>query len=528
MQHDNLLLEEPIRLASILEPSQYNVSVPALTKIVVTVGGSSRSVEILSRLLEAGMTAARFDFLHGDADYHQETVDNLIAAMRQTKKFCSIIFDTVGPEITIANATGSPVKLVAGDSITLSGKSGAQISSQCLPTGFPGLAKAAKVGDEIFVGQYLFTGSETTSVWLNVERIEGEDLVCLVKNSAVLEGPFFTVHATRVPLNRPTFSDLDKENLLRWGVRNKCDILSLSFTRSPEEIREARLFLSKLGELSQTHIYAKIESIEGLRNFDSILSEADGVILGRGNLGLDLPPEKVFLFQKVAVEKCNMAGKPVVISRVVDSMTDIPRPTRAEATDVANAVLDGVDAIMLGAETLRGLYPEEAVRTVGQICSEAEKVFNQPEYFRRMVLHIGEPMSDMESICSSAVRAAEKVRASCIVCFTSSGRAPKLLSKFKPSMPVLSVVIPRLTTNQLKWAFTGAFIARQSMLVRGLFPIMGDPGNLDGTASGNNESIMKTVLEKGRALGIMKPHDRVIVVQKLKDTLLVRIIELES
>ncbi|PON32621.1 Pyruvate kinase, partial [Trema orientale] len=130
-------------------------------------------------------------------------------------------------------------------------------------------------------------------------------------------------------------------------------------------------------DLNQTQIFAKIENIEGLTHFDEILQEADGIILSRGNLGIDLPPEKVFLFQKAAVYKCNMAGKPAVVTRVVDSMTENLRPTRAEATDVANAVLDGTDAIILGAETLRGLYPVETISIVGKICAEAEKVFNQ-------------------------------------------------------------------------------------------------------------------------------------------------------
>ncbi|KAL1553169.1 pyruvate kinase [Salvia divinorum] len=195
----------------------------------------------------------------------------------------------------------------------------------------------------------------------------------------------------------------------------------------------------------------------GLDNFDEILQEADGIILARGNLGIDLPPEKVFLYQKEAIHKCNVAGKPAVVTRVVDSMTDNLRPTRAEATDVANAVLDGSDAILLGAETLRGLYPVETISTVGKICAEAEKAYNQDLYFKKAVNHVGEPMTHLESIASSAVRAAIKVKASIIICFTSSGRAARLIAKYRPTMPVLSVVIPRLKTNQLSWTFSGAF-----------------------------------------------------------------------
>jgi pyruvate kinase len=268
--------------------------------------------------------------------------------------------------------------------------------------------------------------------------------------------------------------------------------------------------------------------LQGLNNFDEILQEADGIILSRGNLGIDLPPEKVFLFQKSALHKCNMAGKPAVVTRVVDSMTDNLRPTRAEATDVANAVLDGSDAILLGAETLRGLYPVETISIVGKICAEAEKVFNQDLYFKRTVKHVGEPMTHLESIASSAVRAAIKVKASVIICFTSSGRAARLIAKYRPTMPVLSVVIPRLKTNQLRWSFTGAFEARQSLIVRGLFPMLADPRHPAESTNATNESVLKVALDHGKVSGVIKSHDRVVVCQKVGDSSVVKIIELDD
>ncbi|XP_042515192.1 pyruvate kinase 1, cytosolic-like [Macadamia integrifolia] len=317
--------------------------------------------------------------------------------------------------------------------------------------------QAVKKGDTIFIGQYLFTGSETTSVWLEVSEVKGEDVVCMIKNTATLTGSLFTLHVSQIHIDLPTLTEKDKEVISTWGVRNHIDFLSLSYTRHAEDVRHARELLSKSGDLHQTQIFAKIENVEGLTHFDEILQEADGIILSRGNLGIDLPPEKVFLFQKAAVYKCNMAGKPAVVTRVVDSMTDNLRPTRAEATDVANAVLDGSDGILLGAETLRGLYPVETISTVGKICAEAEKVYNQDLYFKKTVKYVGEPMTHLESIASSAVRAAIKVKASVIICFTSSGRAARLIAKYRPTMPVISVVIPRLKTNQLKWSFTGAF-----------------------------------------------------------------------
>ncbi|ESQ45194.1 hypothetical protein EUTSA_v10010288mg [Eutrema salsugineum] len=527
MHSSHLLLEEPIRMASILEPSKSSFF-PALTKIVGTLGPKSRSVEALSGCLKAGMSVARFDFSWGDADYHQETLDNLKVAVKSTRKLCAVMLDTVGPELQVINKSEKSISLKADGLVTLTPNQDQEASSEVLPINFHGLAKAVKKGDTIFVGQYLFTGSETTSVWLEVDEVKGDDVICLSRNAATLAGSLFTLHVSQVHIDLPTLTDKDKEIISTWGVQNKIDFLSLSYCRHAEDVRQTREMLKKLGDLSQTQIFAKIENVEGLTHFDDILQEADGIILSRGNLGIDLPPEKVFLFQKAALYKCNMAGKPAVLTRVVDSMTDNLRPTRAEATDVANAVLDGSDAILLGAETLRGLYPVETISTVGRICAEAEKVFNQDLYFKKTVKYVGEPMTHLESIASSAVRAAIKVKASVIICFTSSGRAARLIAKYRPTMPVISVVIPRVKTNQLKWSFSGAFEARQSLIVRGLFPMLADPRHPAESTSATNESVLKVALDHGKQAGVIKSHDRVVVCQKVGDASVVKIIELED
>ncbi|KAI4300402.1 hypothetical protein L6164_033785 [Bauhinia variegata] len=527
MHSGHLLLEEPIRMVSILEPSKASFF-PSMTKIVGTLGPKSRTVEIISGCLKAGMSVARFDFSWGDAEYHEETLENLKTAIKITKKLCAVMLDTVGAELQVVNKSGKSISLQADGQVVLTPYQGQEVSSEVLPINFDGLAKSVKKGDTIFVGQYLFTGSETTSVWLEVAEVKGQDVICIIKNSATLAGSMFTLHASQVHIDMPTLTENDKEAISTWGVKNKIDFLSLSYTRHAEDVRQAREFLSRLGDLSQTQIFAKIENIEGLAHFDEILQEADGIILSRGNLGIDLPPEKVFLFQKSALYKCNMAGKPAVLTRVVDSMTDNLRPTRAEATDVANAVLDGSDAILLGAETLRGLYPIETISTVGKICAEAGKVFNQDLYFKKTVKYVGEPMTHLESIASSAVRAAIKVKASVIICFTSSGRAARLIAKYRPTMPVLSVVIPRLKTNQLKWSFSGAFEARQSLIVRGLFPMLADPRHPAESTNATNESILKVALDYGKASGVIKSHDRVVVCQKVGDSSVVKIIELED
>ncbi|XP_024042281.1 pyruvate kinase 1, cytosolic isoform X2 [Citrus clementina] len=527
MPSNNLLLEEPIRMASILEPSKQTFF-PAMTKIVGTLGPRSRSVEIISGCLNAGMSVARFDFSWGDTAYHQETLENLKIAIKSTKKLCAVMLDTIGPELLVVTKTEHPISLLADESVVLTPDQDKEATSNLLPINFSGLSKAVKKGDTIFIGQYLFTGNETTSVMLEVTDVDGEDVVCQIKNSAILARQLYTLHVSQIRIDLPTLTDKDKEVISTWGARNNIDFLSLSHTRGAEDVRHARDFLSQLGDLGQTQIFAKIENTEGLTHFDEILHEADGIILARGNLGVDLPPEKVFLFQKAALYKCNMAGKPAVVTRVVDSMTDNLRPTRAEATDVANAVLDGSDAILLGAETLRGLYPVETISIVGKICAEAEKVFNHNLFFKKVINYVGEPMSHLESITSSAVRSAIKVKASAIICFTSSGRAARLIAKYRPTMPVLSVVIPQLKTNQLRWTFTGAFEARQSLIIRGLFPMLADPRHAAKTTNATSESALKVALDYGKAHGVIKSHDRVVICQKVGDSAVVKIMELED
>ncbi|XP_051113694.1 pyruvate kinase 1, cytosolic-like isoform X2 [Andrographis paniculata] len=447
--------------------------------------------------------------------------------MLETTNF-QVMLDTAGAELQVINKSENPITLQEDDKVVLTPDRGQEASSGVLPIKFDGLAKAVTQGDTLFIGQYLFTGSESTSVWLEVDEVKDNDVICNIKNSATLAGSLFTLHVSQVHISLPTLSDKDKEAISSWGVQNKIDLLSLSYTRHADDVRQARDFLAKLGDLSQTQIFAKIENFEGLTHFDEILNEADGIILSRGTLGIDLPPEKVFLFQKSAIYKCNMAGKPAVVTRVVDTMTANLRPTRAEATDVANAVLDGCDAILLGAETYRGYYPVESISTVGRICAEAEKVFNQDQYFKRTVRYITEPMTHLESIASSAVRAAIKVKASVIICFTSTGRAARLIAKYRPTMPVLSVVIPRLKTDQLKWSFTGAFEARQSLIVRSLFPLLADPRHPAESTNATNESILKVALDHGKASGFIKSHDRVVICQKVGDASVVKIIELED
>ncbi|KAG6486079.1 pyruvate kinase 1, cytosolic-like [Zingiber officinale] len=524
MHTGQMLLEEPVRLASVLAPPKIKFF-PSLTKIVGTLGPRSRSVETLEACLKAGMSVARFDFSGSNAEYHQETLDNLRIAVSNIKKPCAVMLDTVGPELQVCNTSGEPIELKSGNNVTLTPDGSRVPSAEVLPINISDLAKAVKKGDTVFIGQYLFTGSESTSVWLEVVDTVGDDVNCLVKNSATLAGSIFTMHVSQVSINLPTLGSRDKQVISSWALQNNVDIISLSYTRHAEDVRELREFL-RSQNLHYTQIYAKIENFEGFEHFDEILQEADGIILSRGNLGIDLPPEKVFIYQKTAVKKCNMAGKPAIITRVVDSMVDNLRPTRAEATDVANAVLDGTDGILLGAETLRGLYPVETIRTVGQICSEAESVYNQAHQFKKIIQYVGEPMSHEESVASSAVRAAVKVKASVIIAFTTTGTAPRLVAKYRPPMPVLALVFPQEKIDSLNSNALSTIKARQCQALRGIYPILAISSS--GEINLKEEVALKLALDYGRSVGILKPYDRAVIFEKIGDSAVVKIVEFED
>ncbi|KAJ8449791.1 hypothetical protein Cgig2_001447 [Carnegiea gigantea] len=565
MQGGQTVMEEPIRLASVLTSSKsysrhHSASrsrhmtfssllqddSPSLTKVMVTLGPKSCSVDTIEACLKAGMSVARFDFSCLDSDYHQETIDNLRIAIKRAKKLCAVMLDTVGPELHISNESGNPIELKADDLVTITPDTTKQTSAQVLPIKYDGLAKEVKAGETAFLGQYLFTGSETTSVWLEVMETKGSDIICRVKNSATLAGFIFNMHFSKVRINLPTVTDTDKQIISTWGTRNRIDLISLHCTRHADDVREMRAFLASQ-DLQETQIFAKVETVEGLKHFDEILKEADGVIVSRGNLGIDLPPEKVFLFQKSALYKCNMVGKPVVITRVVDSMARNLRPTRAEATDVANAVLDGADGILLGAETFGGLYPVEAIKIVRKICSEvsilsiivilidmgyykflqAECVYNYYINFKRVCKYVGEPMAHEESVASSAVQVASIVNASMIAVFTTSGEEARLIAKYRPSVPVLAIVIPHVKTNLVKWTITGSMQARQLLGVRGVFPVLTSP-DIATSVAVSEQSVLKLSLDHGKMMGLLKPNDKVVVFQKILDSSVVRIVEFED
>jgi pyruvate kinase len=378
----------------------------------------------------------------------------------------------------------------------------------------------------------LFTGSETTSAYLTVQAVdEAKGCVsCVVANACALEGVQLSVHVGNMRNEAPILSASDREAVARWAAPNAVDFLAVSYCRSAADIEAARACLTESGAGSM-RVIAKIENKEGLARYKEIVAAADGVILSRGSMGNCLDPEKMFLAQKMLLSACNMAGKPVYVTRVVDTMTEAPRPTRAEATDVANAVLDGADGIVLGSETFRGKFPVQAVETVGAICRQAEGCFNATAYYNHVMDTVGAHtlhptvFDKTEALATAAVRASTKVGASLIVAFTVTGRTAQLIAKYRPANPVLTVctlrqppsssaapglaVVPLLSSSGLSWAYTSESAARQCLALRGALPVC-----VDGSAGPLDEQeVLRWALEHAASVGLLKKGDRVVVSQ---------------
>jgi pyruvate kinase len=414
--------------------------------------------------------------------------------------------------------------MTQGNRVTLTTDATVPASAAFLPVNTPELVNFVHPGDDIFVGQYLFTGSETSSVYLKVDEVDAKagTVTCTARNDAKLSGVLLTVQvANKQGEDMPTLSEWDRRVVKEWAAPNEVDFVSVSFTPDAAAIRECKELLADAG-IPGTKVLAKVERLAALRNVDEIVAAADGVILSRGNLGLDMPPEKVFLSQKMVLFKCNAGGKPVVVTRVVDTMTETPRPTRAEATDVANAVLDGADAILLGAETLRGAFAAKTVDTVRRICRQAEKVFDHENHYQQQlpqsVMDEGGGLSQSEALASSAVRAASKVGAAMIVVFTRTGHTARLVSKYRPNMPIVSLVIPRVTQNSIRWVLDGEQAARQGLLNRGVIPLLANPTNSDMSA------LLRVVFDFAKKKGTLTEGDQVVVIQKVGTTSVVKVV----
>ncbi|KAI3697350.1 hypothetical protein L6452_30309 [Arctium lappa] len=489
------------------------------TKIVCTLGPASRSIPMAEKLLKAGMNVARFNFSHGSYEYHQETLDNLRTAMDNTGIVCAVMLDTKGPEIrTGFLKDGKPVKLQQGQEITISTDYTIQGDENMICMSYKKLAHDLKPGSVILCSD----GTITLTV-LSCDTENG--LVrCRCENTWTL-GERKNVNLPGVIVDLPTLTDKDKEDILKWGVPNKINMIALSFVRKGSDLVEVRKLL---GEHAKNIILmSKVENQEGVANFDEILTNSDAFMVARGDLGMEIPIEKIFLAQKVMVYKCNLKGKPVVTAtQMLESMIKSPRPTRAEATDVANAVLDGTDCVMLSGETAAGAYPELAVRTMAKICMEAESTIDYSVAFKMITANAPVPMSPLESLASSAVRTANTSKASLILVLTRGGTTAKLVAKYRPRIPILSVVVPEVKTDSVDWSSSDEAPARHSLIFRGLVPFL-CAGSAKASHSESTEAALELALQHAKTKGLCKEGDAVVALHRVGNASVIKIVNVK-
>ncbi|GJN37961.1 hypothetical protein PR202_gb26964 [Eleusine coracana subsp. coracana] len=477
------------------------------TKIVCTLGPASRSVDMISRLLRAGMSVARFNFSHGSHEYHQETLDNLRAAMDRTGILCAVMLDTKGPEIrTGFLKDGKPIQLKKGQEITISTDYTIKGDEKMISMSYKKLAVDLKPGSVILCAD----GTITLTV-VHCDKEQG--LVrCRCENTSML-GERKNVNLPGVIVDLPTLTEKDKEDILKWGVPNKIDMIALSFVRKGSDLVEVR---KVLGEHAKSiMLMSKVENQEGVANFDDILTHSDAFMVARGDLGMEIPIEKIFFAQKVMIFKCNIQGKPVVTAtQMLESMIKSPRPTRAEATDVANAVLDGTDCVMLSGETAAGAYPELAVQTMAKICLQAESCVDHPSVFKSIMASAPVPMSPLESLASSAVRTANVAKATLILVLTRGGTTARLVAKYRPSMPILSIVVPELKTDFFDWTCSDEGPARHSLIVRGVIPML-SAATAKAFDSEATDEALESAIQNAKAMGLCNTGESVVALHRI-------------
>lgn len=397
------------------------------TKIICTMGPNADKRETLKALVENGMDVARFNFSHGDHEEQKARFDLLKSVRDEMKKPIAILLDTKGPEIrTGLLENGGKVVLKEGEEFILTSKEIKGNEKMVYQT-YSQLAKDVKPGNTILIDDGL--------IGLEVKEIRGGDIVCTVRNGGEL-GQRKGINVPNVRVNLPGITKKDRDDII-FGIEQGIDFIAASFVRDAEAVKEIRAIL-KEHNAEHVDIIAKIENSEGIENIDKIVSAADGIMVARGDMGVEIPAYEVPHVQKMIVEKCNQKYKPVIIAtQMLDSMIRNPRPTRAEVTDVANAIREGADAIMLSGETAMGKYPVEALKMMAQIAESTEQYLDydmMPEY---RTLRGDANVSNAVGV--AAVRTATNLEADCIVTPTMSGQTARLMANFRPKQPIYAV-----------------------------------------------------------------------------------------
>ena len=396
------------------------------TKIVCTMGPATEDEGVLRQLIENGMNVARFNFSHGSHEYHKAGIARVRKVAEEVGVPVAILLDTKGPEVrTGVLENGEKVHFETGDKTIITTDDDVIGNHDRFSLDFKNLPNEIKPGDRILIDDGLLE--------FDVDKIDGTDIYCTLANSGDL-GERKGVNIPGVDISLPAVTDRDREDII-FGCEQGIDAISASFIRDGKGVEEIRQICKEHGR-ENVSIYPKIECALGIENFDDILEHASGIMVARGDLGIEIPPEKVPHAQKEMIRKCNEAYKPVITAtQMLDSMIRNPRPTRAEVNDVANAVVDGTDCVMLSGETAAGKYPVEAVKMMAKICLETEQYLEE-----RHTYHARGGVRDVNgSIGFAAVTTANRVGAKCIIAPTESGRTARLISNFRPKLPIYAV-----------------------------------------------------------------------------------------
>ncbi|WP_050616029.1 pyruvate kinase [Bacillus testis] len=423
------------------------------TKIVCTIGPASESLEKLTSLMEAGMNVCRLNFSHGSHEEHAARIKTIREAAEKTGKQIAILLDTKGPEIRTNDMENGAVELKTGNSIIIS-------TTEVLGTTEKFSITYRELIDDVSVGSRILL--DDGLVGLEVTKIDKEngEIHTRILNDGILKNKK-GVNVPGVSVNLPGITEKDRQDIL-FGIEQGVDFVAASFVRRASDVLEIRELLDN-NNGHYINIIPKIENQEGVDNIDDILAVSEGLMVARGDLGVEIPAEEVPLVQKQLIKKCNALGKPVITAtQMLDSMQRNPRPTRAEASDVANAIFDGTDAIMLSGETAAGSYPVEAVQTMHNIAVRTETALNHKELISKRSKDSEHNITD--AIGQSVAHTTLNLNANAIITPTESGHTARMISKYRPEAPIIAI-----SSND--------YVSRRLCLVWGVQPIVGPKTN---------------------------------------------------
>ena len=444
------------------------------TKIVCTLGPASENEETLRELIKNGLNVCRLNFSHGSHEEHKGRMDLVKKLREELNMPTAILLDTKGPEIRTGKFDVPEVLLEEGQTFTITMKDVMGNKEMCTVS-YKGLANDVKTGDTILIDDGL--------VGLTVKEVNGDDIVCEVQNSGIVKNNK-GVNVPGVKVNLPAITEKDRSDI-EFGIEQGIDFIAASFVRKVSDVLAIREILE---ENNATHIkiISKIENQEGVDNLDEIIEVSDGIMVARGDLGVEIPTEEIPVVQKLMIKKCNEAGKPVITAtQMLDSMIRNPRPTRAEVTDVANAIYDGTDAIMLSGETAAGKYPVEAVKTMATIAKRAEETMRN----RRDKINKSKNVTD--AISYATCTTAMDLDAKAILSSTASGHTARMVSKFRPDCPIIA------TTSDES-------VRRQLSLTWGVLPVMRNK-------SANTDQVIVNSIEAAKTAEYVNENDIVVI-----------------